>query len=206
MSLLKSPKFKRHALSVLIVSALVLAVSGVAWAGGGGDGDHHGFPWAHFAASWVNFAVFAAILWRFALPAIKKAFAERRALLTKNLEEAKRLREEAEARLQDYQAKLDSLEEEREALLEEYNQAGEREKQRIIEDAKLQVEKMRGDAERLIEQEVKKAVASLEQKAVDEAIRIAGQVSRERLDSSVKHGKLVDRYVGDLQKMDKLGA
>ena len=49
----------KRAAGALVFLATML-VSGVAFAAGGG-GDHHGFPWGKFAASWVNFAIFAAM-------------------------------------------------------------------------------------------------------------------------------------------------
>jgi F-type H+-transporting ATPase subunit b len=194
----------KRAAGALVFLATML-VSGVAFAAGGG-GDHHGFPWGKFAASWVNFAIFAAILWKFALPPIQNFFKERRAKLEENLKEAERLREEAEAKLAEYKSKLDALEKEREELLEEYNEQGEREKAKIIADAKKAVEKMRVDAERLIEQEVKKAIASLEQRAVDHAVDMARQLAKEKLEGKDKQNKLVDRYLEDLESIENLRA
>ncbi len=191
---------KTRALLAGLVTVAVMLSTTVAWAAGGGDhGDAH-FPWAHYAASWVNFVIFLAILWKFALPPIQKFFAERREALLANLNEAKRLREEAAARLAEYESKLDALDAEREALLAEYREQGERERDRIIEDAKRQVEKLRSDAERVLEQEVKKATAMLEAQAVEQAVEIA----RERVKQKLAAGgqdKLVTRYVEDLKKL-----
>lgn len=194
---------RRLSAALTLVVMLMPAVAFAAGGGGGHHGDHH-FPWGHYLASWFNFAVFAAILWKFALPKINEFFHNRRELLMANLNEAKRLREEAERNLEEYQARLDALEEEREELLEEYNRQGEREKEKIIEEAQRQVEKMRADAERLIDQEVKKAVAMLEQRAVDHAVEMAYKLAGEKLDGVSKQKKLVDRYVEDLGALDRL--
>lgn len=183
----------------LLVGGGIALVPATAMAAGGG-GDHH-FPWAAYAASWVNFAIFFAILWKFALPPIQKYFAQRREDLQANLNEAKLLREEAAAKLAEYESKLDALDAEREALLVEYREQGEREKERIIQDATRQVTKLRGDAERVIEQEVKKAKAALEARAVEQALSIA----RERVEQKLATGgqdKLVHRYIDDLKKLE----
>ena len=180
----------------LLVFLAAMLISSVAFAAGGGD--HKGFPWGHFAASWINFAIFAGILWKFALPPIQN--------LEANLKEAERLREEAEAKLQEYKDKISALEKEREDLLEEYNEQGEREKAKIIADAKKAVEKMRVDAERLIEQEVKKAIATLEQRAVDHAVDLAHQMAKEKLEGKTEQKKLVDRYLDDLESIENLRA
>ena len=180
---------RRYALAALV--ALGVSLPATAWAAGGGD---HGFPWAHLAATFVNFAIFLAILWKFALPAIQRGLSTRRELLMANLAEATRLREEAEERLAQYDAKIKGLEQERQALLDETSRQGEREKERIIEDARRQVAKMRADAERLIDQELKRAVANLERRAVDEAVEIAKRMVAERLEQPTAQSKLVDRY------------
>lgn len=188
----------------LLVFLAAMLISSVAFAAGGGD--HKGFPWGHFAASWINFAIFAGILWKFALPPIQNFFKNRRENLEANLKEAERLREEAEAKLQEYKDKISALEKEREDLLEEYNEQGEREKAKIIADAKKAVEKMRVDAERLIEQEVKKAIATLEQRAVDHAVDLAHQMAKEKLEGKTEQKKLVDRYLDDLESIENLRA
>lgn len=182
-----------------LVGGLFLLAPTTAMAAGAG-GEHH-FPWAAYAASWVNFAIFFAILWKFALPPIQAYFAKRREELQANLNEAKLLREEAAAMLAEYESRLDALDAEREALLVEYREQGEREKERIIEDATRQVAKLRVDAERVIEQEVKKAKAALEARAVEQALTIA----RERVEQKLATGgqdKLVHRYIEDLKKID----
>lgn len=185
---------------VLTVAMMLWPVVAMAAGGGHGDEGHH-FPWGHFAASWVNFAIFLGILWKFALPPIQKYFAERRESLLENLNEAKRLREEAAARLAEYESKLDALDTERQALLDEYREQGEREKDRIIEDTTRQVEKLRVDAERVIEQEVKKAKAALEARAVEQAMKIAQEEAVKKL-SSGGQNKLVTRYIEDLKGLN----
>ena len=180
------------------VGVAVWAMPALAYAASGGEESH--FPWGHFAASWINFLIFLAILWKFALPPIQRHFAERREALMRNRNEAKRLREEAAAMLAEYEGRLDALDAEREALLAEYREQGERERERIIEDGKRQVIKLRQDAERVMAQEVKKAKAMLEEHAVEQALQLARERVERRLDSGGQD-KLVGRYVEDLGKL-----
>lgn len=180
-----------------VVAAVVFLTSAPALAAAAG----HGFPWSSWIVSILNLLVFIGIIYWFGGSAITAYYTNRRKALLADLEEAKRLREEAEARLEEYTARLEALEDERRELLDEYHEQGEREKKRIIEEAKKQVEKMRADAELTIEQEVKKAVATLEQQAVDLAVDLAEEMTRERLDRS-QQSALVDDYVSDLDKME----
>lgn len=182
----------------LIITALFVMIASPALAAGGGHGE--GFPWVHWGASMVNFAIFLGILYKFAWPKIKQYFIDRHANLTAELEEAKRLKAQAEAKVAQYEAKLKSMEDEREEMLDEYTRQGQQARDRIIEDAKHQVEKMRQDAEIAIDQEVKKAIAAIEQKAVDEALRMAQTSIESRLNGGEQNA-LVDAYISDLEQL-----
>lgn len=186
-------------LSGSLVGLGLLLVSSPALAAGGGG---HGFPWVHFAGSVFNFLVFLGILYFAGFKKMQEFFATRKETLEANLNEAKRLREEAEAQLGEYQKRLDSLEAERERLLEEYNEQGERERDRLVADAKRQVEKMRADAELMLKQEVKRAMAALEERVVDEALSIASEKAREEAQGA--EDDLFDAYVRELDSLDSL--
>jgi F-type H+-transporting ATPase subunit b len=181
-----------------LVGCALLLVAEPAFAA---TGEGHGFPWVAFVTSLINLAIFAAIIYKFAGAGITEFFKNRRETLVQDLEEARKLREEADARLEEYTARLDSLEAERKRLLEEYHDQGEREKKRIIADAKHQVEKMRADAEITIDQEVKKAIANLERQVVDLAVGMTEKMTRDKLDASSQKS-LVDSYVSELSTLE----
>jgi F-type H+-transporting ATPase subunit b len=194
-------KWRRY-IEVAIAAAFVAAPS-VALAAGsaseGGEAGAHaaGFDWVSWLIQMFNFAIFAGIILYWGLPVARNFFKERREEMVAELEEAKRMREEAEARLEEYTAKLEALDNKRDELLDEYHEQGEREKERLIEEAKEQIEKMRDDAETTIEQEVRKAVANLEEDAVEMAVEIARKVARDKLDAS-RQQELIDEYVTEL--------
>ncbi len=181
----------------IVALILVLLLPATALASEGGSG----FNWVHWSASMVNFGVFIGVLVWFAGPKIQDFFATRANSLKSDIDEAKRLREEAQAKLDEYSERLEKLDTEREALMDEYHKQGEREKERLVADAKRQVEKMRADAEVVIEQEVRKAVASIERQAVDLAVSIARDTLDSRLDERTQNG-LVDSYVNDLKSLE----
>jgi F-type H+-transporting ATPase subunit b len=180
----------------ILIFLAVLLHSTAAFAAGG-DG---GFPWGHFAATAFNFVVFLGILGKFAVPALRKMFDEKREKLLVDLNEAKRLREAAEAKFEEYSRRLDALDEERRQLMDDYHAQGEAEKERIVADAKRQVEKMRSDAELVIQQELRKAVRAIEEQAVDMALGMAEQRMKEKLNTTAQNA-LVDGFVNDLKTM-----
>lgn len=184
----------------LVVATALLLLAQPAFAADGADA---GFPWVYWGVSVVNLLIFLGIIYKFGGEGISEFFKSRRAKLIENLDEARALREEAEARLEEYSARLDSLEAERKSLLDEYHMQGEREKKRIIEDAKAQVDKMRVDAKISVEQEIKKAVASLERQMVEQAVEQAETIARAQLDAG-RQKTLVDSYTKELSSMDAL--
>jgi F-type H+-transporting ATPase subunit b len=155
----------------------------------------------HWGVSVLNFAIFLGIIIYFAGGKIQGFFKNRRDDLLADLTEAKKLRKQAQEKLDEYSRRLDALDEERDALLDDYRTQGEREKERLIADAKRQVEKMRSDAELVIQQEVRKAVASIEQQAVDLAVDMARKSLDEKLDPRTQN-VLVDQYVDDLKSLE----
>lgn len=181
------------ALWLLAVTALLFAT--------GCKVDFAAFHWMEWLVAMINFGIFSWVIIKFGGPHIQQFFADRREDFLRNMKAATNAREEAEAVLEEYEAKLDALEKERQALLDEYHAQGEREKQQIVDAAKRQVEKMRADAEATIAQEVKKAVSVLEQQAVDLAIDMARDKAREKLDGD-RQEKLFDRYVDQLDESD----
>ncbi|MGM0558573.1 MAG: F0F1 ATP synthase subunit B [Myxococcota bacterium] len=190
--------------TMLVGAAAVLAVlllAEPAFAAGGGE---EGFPWLNWGFSILNLIIFLWLIVKFGGSQIQGFFKNRREELIDDLEEARRLREEAEARLEEYSTKLDALEDERKKLLDEYHEQGEREKKRIIEEAKEQVERMHRDAQVTIAQETKKAIAELETQAVDLAVEMAEDLAKKRLDSG-QRDKLVANYVGELEGLERDG-
>lgn len=180
---------------MMLSLAAMMSLSSPAFAAG----DHDGFPWVYWGASMFNFLVFAAILYKFGWPKMQAFFAKRQKDLMADIEEARRLKEAAELKVQEYEARLNALDAERASMLAEYEEQGKAARQKIIEDAKRQVAKMRVDATNQIGQDVKKAIATLEQKAVDEALRMAQSTIEQRLDAT-QQDALVTEYIQDLQQ------
>jgi len=195
-------------MQTLLVLAIV-CIAGPLFAEGGEHAveaahNAHGaahFPWDKWAWNMVNFLVFAGVLWKYALPAMQSFFAKRREELVSEMNAAKALRLEAKAQLERFEDKLKDLEKERQSIMDEYHEQGERERDRLIVDAKKQVEKMRVDAEMIISQETRKAVSAIEKQAVDEAIGLAMTKLTTKMSDHAQNG-LVSDFVDELRAMD----
>jgi F-type H+-transporting ATPase subunit b len=133
-----------------------------------------------FLASLMNFGLLAFILYRFGKKPIGEALQKRRQTIMGDIENATRLREEAEARLNDYEDRFERIEETLGQLKAEYAAQSEVEKKHILAEAEERRARMRRDAEFRIEQELKSAKVELLQEAVLGAVKAAEEIIRQR--------------------------
>ncbi len=132
-----------------------------------------------------DFLILATLLWWLmfkstpeALPMldVKKRLHDRRQRLADALEKAEKARSEAEQRQMEYTERLERIDQEIADLKELMRKEGERERMRILEEARHQVERIRNEAEFTARQELKKAQAQLRQETVDRAVEMAEEI------------------------------
>lgn len=134
-----------------------------------------------FLASVLNVGLLAFILFRFGKKPLAEALAKRKQSITQDIDNAARLKDEAERRLEEYQDKLTRLEETLAELKAEYAAQAEVEKAHLIAEAEQRRARMRRDAEFRVEQELKAARAMLLQEAVQSAVAAAEELLRQRV-------------------------
>lgn len=133
-----------------------------------------------FLASLMNFGLLAFVLYRFGKKPIGEALQKRRQTIMGDIENATRLREEAEARLEEYEDRFEHIEETLGQLKAEYATQAELEKKHILAEAEERRVRMRRDAEFRIEQELKGARVALLEEAVLGAVTAAEEIIRQR--------------------------
>ncbi|WP_434044847.1 MULTISPECIES: F0F1 ATP synthase subunit B family protein [Sorangium] len=134
-----------------------------------------------FLASVLNFGLLAFIIVRFGRKPIAEALKKRKQTITQELDNASRLKQEAERRLDEYEDKLTRLEETLAELKAEHAAQAELEKAHVLAEAEQRRVRMRRDAEFRIEQELKSARAMLLQEAVQNAVTAAEELLRQRV-------------------------
>jgi F-type H+-transporting ATPase subunit b len=135
------------------------------------------------AEFWVGlaFLAFFAILFYFKVPAlIAKALDDRAAGIRKELDEARRLREEAQALLADYQRKHRNAAQEAEAIVEQARREAEAFAAETRRSLAETVERRRKQAEEKIARAETQAVEDVRAAAVDLAIAAAEKILREK--------------------------
>lgn len=139
----------------------------------------------------ISFGILLWVLWKFAFPPILETLETRERKIRESLEQADRHRAEAERKMQEYEAKLAAAAKEAEAL---FTAARER-AQRVQEDneQRLQAdaERIKGDAQREIEAERRKAIQEIRNQTTDLALLVAEKVVGRSL-GDADHRRLAD--------------
>lgn len=124
----------------------------------------------------VSFAILLWVLAKYAFPPILETLETRERKIRESLEQAERHRSEAERKMREYEAKLADAAKEAEAVLA---QAKER-AQRVLEEneQRLQAEadRIKGDAQREIEAEWRKAIQDIRNQTTELALMVAEKV------------------------------
>jgi F-type H+-transporting ATPase subunit b len=159
------------------------------------EGEHKMPP--PFSMQLLNFAVFAVLMYKAAWPSIARMTRDRHDAIAKALAEGTRLRDEAKARLDEYDRKLGALQGEIDELVRTIRAEAEGEKNRIIAEASARVERMKRDAEQQIQAEMQRVRDTLEREAVLAAVSIAERILTEKT-TDADQRLLADRFVQGL--------
>lgn len=149
----------------------------------------------------INTALLFWLIGRFGAKPIVEALKKRKETLLAGMAEAGKMREEAAASLAAYQEKLDHLEEEIERIQHEMREAGEIERQRMVDDAKAQRARMEKDAHTLIGQELEAARAALLRDVTRDVVHQAGALIEKQI-GPADQVRLADEMFGELAKIE----
>ncbi|HEX3500508.1 MAG TPA: F0F1 ATP synthase subunit B [Stellaceae bacterium] len=130
-------------------------------------------------------------------PSIGKALDDRAERIKAELDEAQRLREDAQKTLAEYQRKQRDALKEAEAIIAHAKSEAERIGQQAAQDLEAALERRTRQAEEKIAQEEAKALADVRNTAVDVAIAAARQIIAEQLDAKAG-GVLIDQAIAAL--------
>jgi F-type H+-transporting ATPase subunit b len=129
-----------------------------------------------FLASLINFGILVLVVNRYGKKALADSLVKRKEGITREIDEATRLRKAAEERLAQYETKLAKMSEELERVRREFHDQGERDKERIIQEAKERRERMRKDTELVLSQEAKQMRQELLAEVVAHATGVATEI------------------------------
>jgi len=164
-----------------------------AWAAGSGAG-HHEPSIGEIIFPAINFIIYAGVLYYFGLPLIRSFLRSRREEVMATMAQAAAKKQQAEALVRDYRAKLAGLDQEAQSIGAMLRREGETEKARLLGDARAMAAKIQEDARFLADVEVQTA----RQNIIEEMARQAETMAREMVQrnfSAADQGRLVQEFI-----------
>ena len=158
-----------------------------------------GMP-APFLATALNWLVLVSLIFVFAKNQLPAALKKRKAGIVSGMEEAGRIKAQAQSRLSELETKLSHVDEEIELLKAEMQRTSELERERILQEAEERRNRMERDASRLIETELEGAKDQLRREVVKAALEQASQAVKRELTGQDQQS-LFDEALGSLQTL-----
>jgi len=191
-------------LCFLIVSVLVVAIVGGLALSAAAAEEQKGT--SSFKKTWMkvwevlNFLILAFLVFKFLKDPVKKFFQERADMFQQQIEEAEGASLEAEREFKEIEKRLELLDEEIQQLQHVIIEQGERERNKIISDAKQTAEYMLEKARLQSDMMVRNAKMELRRQVIDEAVGIAEESIRKAMEKEDQE-RLVDEYLRSLKQV-----
>jgi F-type H+-transporting ATPase subunit b len=158
-----------------------------------------GMP-APFLATGLNWLILMSLIVVFARKQLPAALKKRKATIVSGMEEAGRIKNQAENRLNELEEKLSHVDEEIELIKAEMQRASELERERILREAEERRIRIERDAARLIETELEGAKDQLRRDVVATALEQASQEVARQLTGQDQQS-LFDEAIGSLKNL-----
>jgi F-type H+-transporting ATPase subunit b len=144
------------------------------------------------------FVLVVTVLGKFAWGPILNLLQERERFIHSSLADAKRDREEAEARLKEYEVKLQAARSEAVALVDDARRDAERLREDLRQKARGEADTIIKNAERQIQLETDRALQQIRNEAVDLSVLIASKIVGRNL-SKEDNERLIDETLRQVQ-------
>jgi F-type H+-transporting ATPase subunit b len=142
----------------------------------------------------LNFALLLWILGKYLLPAAHKMSADRHDQIKNALDEAAKLRDEAKAKLADYEKRIKGVDDEIKKLVDGIRADAEADKKRILEAAEHLAAQMKRDAELRIAAEIELARAQLTKEVTAAAVGATEKLLKDKATPDDQR-KLVSSFI-----------
>ena len=147
----------------------------------------------------IIFVLVVVVLGKFAWGPVLSLLQEREQFIHKSLADAKHDRDEAEARLRDYSAKLQSAQAEAGRVIEEARRDAAQLREELRTRAKTEADSILKNAERQIEMQTAKALQQIRSEAVELSVQIASKILQRNV-SREDNERLIQETLNQVQK------
>jgi len=141
------------------------------------------------------FIIVVILLGKFAWGPVLALLQQREEFIHRSLSDAKRDRDEAEARLKEYAAKLQTAQREAVGIIEEARRDAERLRDELRERAKSEADTLIKNAERQVQLETSRALQQIRKEAVDLSVTIASKLLQRNISQADN-----ERLINDAMK------
>jgi len=195
MKKVQSSKFKIQSVIFLLFTVYCLLFTVRAFAAEGGE---HAFSWKDLLWPIINFAILIFILVKFGGKPIREFFKKRTELIEKSLKEAEEARGLAERALEEVRERLKNTDREIDEILHAAKKAGENEREALIAEGERLRNKIIEQAKANIEFELQKAKEAIKSEAAMAALELAEKQIKEQLDKK-QQDALIEEYIKRLE-------
>lgn len=150
-----------------------------------------------FAGLLINTLILYYILYRAFGKPVRDGLKKRKETILRGMEEAAKMRREAEAQLASYEEKLAQVSDDIARIKEQARQASDSERARILSEAKERRERMERDAQLLVEQDLKAVREQLLAELTDKALKSAEETLKQRIGEGEQQ-RFADDYLRSL--------
>lgn len=158
-------------------------------------------PNATFIAEFIAFLIILAVLWRYVVPPVQRALAERQQQIRDQLEESQQAKERLEAAEATYQNALAEARTEAAKIRDSARVEG----QRIVDEmravAQEEAERVRARAEEQLATQRQQVVNELRAEIGRLSMTLAERIVGESLENDARRKRTVDRFLGELEQM-----
>ncbi len=165
------------------------------------ESEGGGSPLMDFIWKVVNVVVLGAIIYKFAKKPVGNAMNSSAESAKKLISDAREAEEKLTAELNEMRGKIDGLEEEAVQMVKTARKDAEIEKERVIEEGKQEIERMKRQASFALEQERRKAEADLRHWIAEESVALAEKELKQEMNQN-QQNKLVNKYMDELSRTE----
>ncbi len=186
---------RKFTMTLLMFTAVALPVAVFA---AEAEGGHTGRQLYDLAMRIINFLILVGALIYFTRKPLRSFIENSIESIRKLLKDAESTKSEAEAKMKEAEEKLKGLSREVDQIMAQARSESQAEKARITEEAEAAAVKLREEATRSIQQELKKSQETLRNEAAQIALELAREIIRENI-TEADHKRFVAEYLEKLE-------
>ena len=163
------------------------------------ESEGGGSPLMDFIWKVLNVVVLGAIIYKFAKKPVGNALSNSAESAKKLIIDAREAEENLTAELNNMRSKISGLEKEAEQMVKNAHKDAQIEKERIIEEGRHEIERMKRQASFALEQESRKAEADLRYWVAEESVKLAEKDLKQEMNQN-QQNKLAEKYMDELSR------